>query len=133
MKSTQAGVNRRALKKLFQEIGSEVRLRLILRDFYRRMAADILIGFFFMGKNTDDVADKQSEFLLKAMGQVPTYLGKSPPRAHSKLPPILAGHFDRRLKLLEDTLREHGLASESIDIWLQFEGSFRGVIVKSEF
>ena len=125
MKSIEKPTSRRELKKLYQEIGGEERLRLILRDFYRRMATDILVGYFFMGKNPDEVAEKQMEFLLKAMGQTDTYSGKSPARAHQQLAPILAGHFDRRLKLLEETLRDHGLQESSIRVWVGFESSFR--------
>ncbi len=129
MKPVEKTTSRSELKNLYQEIGGEERLSLILRDFYRRMATDILVGYFFMGKDPDEVAEKQMEFLLKAMGQSDTYSGKSPARAHQQLPPILTGHFDRRLKLLEETLRDHGLQESSIQVWLRFENSFRVAIV----
>ncbi len=129
MKIEQKSPNRDELKMLFHQIGSEERLRLILRDFYSRMASDILVGFFFINKNPETVADKQVGFLMRAMGQSPTYRGKSPAKAHEDLPPILAGHFDRRLKILEATLREHGIPEEAIQLWVRFEGSFRAGIV----
>lgn len=131
MKPIEKTTSRSELKNLYQEIGGEERLRLILQDFYRRMATDILVGYFFMGKNPDEVAEKQMEFLLKAMGQSDSYPGKSPARAHQQLAPILAGHFDRRLRLLEETLRDHGIQDSSIRVWLRFENSFRESIVSS--
>ena len=129
MKPDQSGLSHKDFKALFQEVGSEDRLRLILRDFYNRMAADLLVGFFFVNKSPDEVAEKQLSFLMRAMGQNPSYRGKSPSQAHENLPPILAGHFDRRLKILEQTLREHGFSEGSIQLWLQFENSFRAGIV----
>ena len=129
MKTEQNSLNRSELKTLFHEVGSEDRLRLILRDFYRRMAVDILVGFFFTNKNPESVADQQVSFLMRAMGQSPSYRGKSPAQAHGQLPPILAGHFDRRLKILEETLREHGISEGAIQLWLRFENSFKAGIV----
>ena len=128
-KSSSMPLNRGRLSQLFEEVGSEERLRLILRDFYRRMKADILVGFFFEGVEPDEVAERQLHFLMKAMGQISTYEGKLPAQAHQHLPPILPGHFDRRLRLLEDVLREHGIAEAMIQRWIQFENTFRDPIV----
>jgi len=101
----------------------------ILQDFYARMAADMLIGFFFDGRDVAAIARKQAEFLLRAMGATPSYQGKAPAQAHDELPPILSGHFDRRLRLLEETLRAHGLSEEDIRTWIGFENAFRDAIV----
>ncbi len=117
------------LAKLFQSIGSEQRLREILRRFYTVMSQDTMIGFFFAGRDLDSIADKQSEFLLRAMGERPTYSGKAPADAHSSLAPILPGHFDRRLRILEQVLSEEGLPAEDIRTWLAFENAFRDGIV----
>ena len=107
----------------------EERLGEILRDFYRRMSHDILIGYFFDGRDVDAIAAKQKEFLLRAMGATPSYSGNPPAQAHGKLPPILRGHFDRRLQILEATLRDHGLSAEDIRTWLTFENAFRDGVV----
>ena len=39
------------LKSLFSRIGSRDRLRAVLTVFYERMSNDLLVGFFFDGKN----------------------------------------------------------------------------------
>jgi truncated hemoglobin YjbI len=119
------------LKNLFTSIGSESRLNLILEKFYQRMSQDILIGFFFEGKDLKQIAHTQASFLLRAMGVTSSYSGKAPAQAHDKLPPILAGHFDRRLRLLEEVLKEEGLSDKDIKIWVLFESAFRASIVKS--
>jgi hemoglobin len=118
------------LKALFQKIGGEPQLAKILEDFYRRMSEDILIGYFFTGKDISHIADRQKQFLLAATGLNPSYTGKSPTTAHVELPPILSGHFDRRLRILEETLRAHGVDETDIGVWVGFENAFRKVVVE---
>jgi truncated hemoglobin YjbI len=118
-----------ALQSLYKKAGESDGLRAILRDFYLRMSQDTMIGFFFAGKNITEIADRQHQFISRAMGASASYTGKPPAQAHEALPPILAGHFDRRLRILEETLQAHGLAAEDIRIWVEFENSFRSGIV----
>jgi hemoglobin len=120
------------LARLYRNVGAEEGLTRILRDFYRRMSQDLMIGFFFDGKDTDHIADQQKTFLMRAMGATASYSGKAPAQAHDKIPPILAGHFDRRVKILEETLRAHGLSDEDIRTWTAFERAFREQIVVPE-
>ncbi len=125
-------VSRPALQAIYARIGGEAKLRSILRQFYRKMADDLLIGFFFEGKNLDAIADMQAAFLMRAMGAKPSYSGKPPAQAHDELAPILAGHFDRRLRILEATLKENAVADEDIRTWIAFENAFREGIVREE-
>lgn len=112
-------------RKIYLRIGGEPGLEALLQEFYARMAKDILIGFFFDGKNVSEIASKQKTFLMKAMGATNTYTGKAPAQAHEKLAPILKGHFDRRLQILEDVLKEKGLAEADVKAWVAFENAFR--------
>lgn len=125
---TRLTVNKPELKAIFEKIGGESGLAAILKEFYQRMANDLLIGFFFDGKDLDHIASQQLKFLMRAMGATLSYSGKAPAQAHLELPPILPGHFDRRLRILEETLRNHQLSEEQIRIWIQFENSFRAGI-----
>jgi truncated hemoglobin YjbI len=120
------------LKEALLAAGGEPGVRKILSTFYKKMASDILVGFFFDGKDLEHIAKQQAEFLLRAAGLFQNYQGKGPAQAHEKLPPILAGHFDRRTVLLRETLNEAGLASEFIETWIGFERQFRKAIVKEE-
>jgi truncated hemoglobin YjbI len=122
------------LRELFMDLGAtpelrEAKLSAILQDFYARMAADVLIGFFFDGRDVAAIASKQKDFILKAFGGTPTYSGKAPADAHKALPPILDGHFNRRLQLLHATLLAHGLSEEKAQTWVEFENAFRSGIV----
>jgi len=125
-------INKPALKAIYERIGGESGLRAILKDFYARMSKDILIGYFFEGKDTDPIAEMQARFLMRAMGATPTYSGKPPAQAHDELPKILRGHFDRRLRILEATLKDHGVRVEDIRTWIAFEDAFRDAIVQEE-
>lgn len=116
------------LLKLGRELG-EARIRKIVLDFYERMKGDVLVGFFFDGRDIASIASKQSEFLLRAMGILGSYSGRAPADAHGTLPPILTGHFDRRLKILEETLSAAGLSRDQIMVWIGFENAFRDAIV----
>ncbi len=122
---------KKELIELFNKIGSEEALRAILKDFYQRMATDLMIGFFFSGRNLDEIMEKQLSFLLRAMDAAPSYSGRPPAQAHWALPPILDGHFDRRLRILEQTLTDHGLDAQSIRVWVNFESAFRNPIVRN--
>ncbi|MGK5084064.1 group 1 truncated hemoglobin [Bdellovibrionota bacterium FG-1] len=128
--SDRPPLSRAQLTLLYSHIGGEAGLRAILRDFYQQLSKDILVGFFFDGKDLNQIADTQANFLMRAMGAIPSYSGKAPAQAHEHLAPILGGHFDRRLRVLEQLLRAHGLSDEAIQIWVQFENAFREAIVK---
>lgn len=125
-------ITKPALSRLYRNVGEEEGLKRILRDFYRRMSKDLMIGFFFDGKDTDLIADHQRAFLMRAMGATTSYSGLAPAHAHDKIAPILAGHFDRRLRILEEALRAHGIADEDIRTWVAFESAFREQIVQEE-
>lgn len=118
------------LRSLIHEVGGEDALYNVLLEFYQAMSTDTMIGFFFTGKDLAQVARKQQEFILKAAGLRENYEGKNPANAHLALPPILAGHFDRRLKVLEETLRKKGLQEPSVRTWISFENAFRAVVQK---
>jgi hemoglobin len=124
-------LSRRQLQGVFQRLGGETQLETILRDFYQKLSQDVLVGFFFFGKDLEQIIQHQKDFLLFASGAHPTYEGKMPVPAHRNLPPILAGHFDRRIFILEQTLREHQLSPADITVWIRFEKSFRAAMLKA--
>ena len=118
------------LRELGRVLGED-RIRGIVRRFYDRMSRDILIGFFFDGKDLDRIASEQSAFLLRAMGLRPSYSGLAPADAHDDLPPILVGHFDRRLVVLDEHLKEEGLNDSQRQVWIAFENAFRNSLLNT--
>jgi len=128
--------SREELKALFsavlQQLGGEGAFYLLLRDFYRKMSEDLMIGFFFDGKDLDQIADRQAAFILNAAGLRDRFEGKGPSTAHMGLPPILPGFFDRRLRILEEVLAAHHIPPPMADAWVRFEAGFRSVVVSEE-
>lgn len=114
------------------QVAPEAALEKILIDFYERMAKDLLLNHFFQDQDLRSIAKIQKQFLMRAMGATPGYSGRPPATAHSDIPSILSGHFDRRLVILEQTLREHGVAPEHVTAWIAFEEAFRSAIVVQE-
>jgi len=117
------------LQHLIEHLGGPEGLNQVLKKFYLKMSQDILIGFFFESKNLEHIANQQTAFILKASHLQKIYTGLPPSQAHLELPPILPGHFDRRLKILEQTLQEHKVSDEDIRNWIDFEKSFREIVL----
>lgn len=115
---------------IVDRIGGPDRLRAVLEDFYGRMARDPMLGFFFAGKDLQEIVDGQHGFLLRAFGATERFEGRHPRVAHRELPPILRGHFDRRMQILSATLADHGVGEAEARAWRKLEESFRSVVQK---
>lgn len=109
-------------------MGGRERLRAVLTRFYGELAADPMVGFFFAGRDLEAVIDGQYRFLLRAFGAEDRYHGRPPGQAHDALAPILRGHFDRRLRVLEQVLASEGLDPPDIAAWIRVEEGFRKLI-----
>ncbi len=114
-----------ATRGLVERIGGPARLRAILERFYGRLAADPMVGFFFAGRDLAAIVDGQQAFLVWAFGAEPDLRARHPRDAHGALPPILRGHFDRRLVILKETLLDEGLDRDDVAAWLKVERSMR--------
>ena len=114
-------------KGLCDRLGGVESVRSILDRFYARLFDDVLVGFFFVGHDRAKIVDGQLQFLRWATGDRDDLPGRHPRTAHDELPPILGGHFDRRLVVLDEVLRDEGVAdaaegmsaAESSSRWLQ--------------
>ncbi|NDF15304.1 hypothetical protein EB061_08285 [bacterium] len=126
----KVSTGREHLRSLIEGIGGPEALFELLSGFYERMSRDLMIGFFFEGRDLGAISRKQGEFILMAAGLVTAYEGRGPSTAHTELPPILAGHFDRRILLLRQFLAQKGLNADQIRIWSDFEESFREIVVR---
>ena len=121
-----------AIRGLVTRVGGPERVRAILERFYARLAADPMVGFFFAGHDLGAIADGQLAFLMKATGLDPGRPFEHPRVAHRALPPILRGQFDRRLRILEDTLVDEGVDGDDIAAWLALEESMRKVVQRAD-
>jgi hemoglobin len=114
--------------KLFDRIG-ETKLREVIEDFYSRVFGDVMIGFLFEGKDRQRLIDKEYEFTAQLLGADVKYTGRPMRVAHAQSP-IFGGHFERRLQILRETLRDHAIDEEVVKAWLDHSYALRAQITK---
>jgi hemoglobin len=112
------------MKTLYESIGGEPRVRAVLQSLYDKLFADPMVGFLFAGKDKAHIVEQQLVFTCAFLGGPQRYTGKPLPEAHASLP-LLAGHFDRRHRLLEQTLAEENVPPEVARVWLRIDESLR--------
>ena len=115
---------------LFDRIGL-AGIREVVTDFYRRVFGDVMIGFLFEGKDRRRLIDKETELAAKFLGGDVRYTGKAMREAHANLP-IFGGHFERRLQILRETLRDHGVDPEVQQAWLDHSLALRPQITADQ-
>ena len=115
---------------LYDDMGGEPALRVVLRDLYDRLFVDPMVGFLFEGKDKEKLIEHQLRFTARFLGGPSAYEGKSMPDAHAHLP-LLAGHFDRRHHLLRQVLAAHAVPENVANEWLRVDQSLRTAVLKS--
>lgn len=115
----------------FEIIGGEAKLRAIVTDFIERVTSDIMIGFFFRSVDKKRLAEFEFQFARAHLGGEGAYSGRPLRAAHSPHP-IMGGHFDRRLRILDQTLRDHGVVDSVRAAWLAHNESLRSHITGDE-
>jgi len=115
----------------FERLGGDARLRRVLSDFLERIRKDVMIGFHFQGVDFVRLLELELEFARQHLGGPGTYGGRPLHAAHAGHR-ILGGHFDRRLRLLEQTLEDHGVPSDITQRWLSHTRSLRSQITRDE-
>jgi len=104
----------------FDRIGGEQALRAIVDDFIDRVSRDMIVGFFFQGKDLGRIAAREYELAAERMGGPARYSGRPLDAAHGKLG-INRGHLRRRLVILQAVLRAHGVDDAVAEAWVAHE------------
>ena len=116
---------------LSDEVGGLDRLHEMMRDFYRRVFDDLMIGFLFANTDFDEIVENQVLYMRARIGNEDVeYTGKPIRRAHQKHP-ILVGHFDRRHQILKDVLGEYEVPEHVFDAWVDLELKLRDLVVRT--
>ena len=115
---------------LFDQIG-EPKLRAVLADFYARVFGDVMIGFLFAGKDRQRLIDREYEFTAQLLGADVKYTGRPMRTAHAQSP-IFGGHFERRLQILRETLRDQQVAPEVVASWIDHSLALRSQITRDQ-
>jgi hemoglobin len=114
---------------VFAKIGGET-LRAVIRDFYERLFADVMIGFFFRGKDREELIEREWELTARFLGAADIrYRGRPLREAHAPHR-ILGGQFHRRLQILRDTLRDHQVDPAVQAVWIEHTMALRPQITR---
>jgi len=116
---------------LFDRIGAPA-LRAVITDFYGRVFPDVMIGFMFQGKDRGHLIDREYELTAALLGAPGvTYTGRPMRVAHAQHT-IFGGQFERRLQILRETLRDHGVDAEVQQAWIDHQLVLRGQITRDQ-
>ena len=116
--------------ELFSKIG-EAKLRAVITDFYSRVFGDVIIGFLFEGKSRQHLIDREYEFTASFLGGDVKYTGRPMRTAHAASP-IFGGHFERRLQILRETLRDNAVDPEVQQAWIDHTLALRAQITRDQ-
>ena len=100
-----------------------------ITEFYKRAFCDPIIGHFFFKLDHSSLIKKQINFSSSMLGlKNSAYTGKPLAAVHKKLG-IRKPHFLRRMVLMEDVLKDLGLADNLRDMWISKEKKLMDKIV----
>lgn len=116
---------------LCEELGGVERLEEMMRVFYERVFADMMIGFMFVGVDIDEIVASQVQYMRARLGNEKVRYEGKPIRAGHKPFPILISHFNRRHQMLKDVLREFDVPEHVFDAWVELELSLRALVVRT--
>jgi hemoglobin len=103
---------------MFEEIGGEPRLHVIIDRFIDRVFDDVMIGFFFRNATRERVKAKEYEFAARFLGAPIAYTGRPIEKVHAPHA-IMGGQFMRRLQILRETLAEFAVPAHVAQAWLE--------------
>ncbi len=114
---------------LFDKIGADT-LRAVVTDFYDRIFPDVMIGFMFQGKDKQHLIDREYELVAALLGAPGVkYTGRPMPAAHAQHR-IFGGHFERRLQILRETLRDHAVDPDVQAAWIDHTLALRSQVTR---
>jgi hemoglobin len=112
----------------YESAGGEGPIAAVIASLYDRLFEDPIVGFLFAGKDKKHIVEEQTLLTCSFLGGPQRYRGKPLPEAHAKLP-LLPGHFDRRHRLLEETLRAHSIPETVRQAWLAIDEGLRSSVL----
>lgn len=116
-------------RTLYEELGGEAKLRQIIDTFIDRVFEDRMIGFFFRHADKNRIKEMEFQLTARFLGADVEYKGRPLDEAHARHP-IMGGQFARRLQLLKETLKEHGVPKHIQDAWIEHTESLRSLITR---
>ena len=113
----------------YERLGCELGLKEIVDDFIDRVTGDVMIGFFFRAIDKVVLKRLELEFATTHLGGPVKYSGRPLKNAHSAHK-IMGGQFNRRLRILENTLKAHNVPQDIQNDWLAHNEQLRSHITR---
>jgi truncated hemoglobin YjbI len=88
-----------------------------------------MIGFFFRNIDKDRLVVLETQFAACHLGGPVAYEGRPLSKAHGAHP-IMGGQFNRRLRILDQTLTAHGVDDDIRIAWLSHNEQLRSHITR---
>lgn len=118
-------------QSFFDQMGGEPVLRAVINDFIDRVFDDVMIGFFFRNASRERIKEMEYQLAAEMLGAPLTYSGRPLDRAHQRHR-IMGGQFARRTTILEETLRDHGVADAIAQALLDHNERLRPLITSND-
>lgn len=112
---------------LYDRVGPD-RIRRIVQIFYEKCLTDPMLAHLFMNADHSHLVEMQLTFISNLLGGPKVYEGKPLTAAHARLS-IRPPHFQRRQRILAETMAEEGLEPELANAWLSLEERLRPLIM----
>jgi hemoglobin len=116
------------MQHYFKTLGGEPVLSAIIDTFVERVMVDPMIGFFFRHVDISRLKKLEYQHAAHFLGAPVKYEGRDLNKAHRRHA-IMGGHFDRRLQILRDVLRDFEVQPEIQTAWIEQQLSLRETIV----
>ena len=114
-------------QSLFEQLGGERELRVIIDTFIDKVFADRMIGFFFRDADRQRIKNMEYQLAAQFLGAPVEYQGRPLDQVHLKHP-IMGGHFVRRRQILKETLDLYRVPEAVKEAWLAHTDALRPLI-----
>jgi ferredoxin-NADP reductase/ferredoxin/truncated hemoglobin YjbI len=117
--------------EMWQALNNGALMLDILTSFYTRVFEDELLSPYFHGVTRQRLIEKVYNFHYQMFTGEKVYFGERPRNAHHWM--VISDElFDYRESIMEECLREHGLADHLVKRWIEYEQMYRDDIVKAQ-
>ena len=99
---------------LYDNLGGQQAIELVVDDFYKRVWADDSVNHFFSDTDMAKQRRHQTAFISYALGASKQYEGRSMEIAHTGLN-LQPEHFEAIVKHLDEALAVHGVSPEDMN------------------